>query len=246
MNKNPTRFIQLTDLHIRQNMDAILHEINPYQNLKLITTALQKENFDFILLSGDIADDGSKEAYQHIKNLLATLDKPIYALPGNHDDPKILSQELNYQKEIEINSDWKILALNSVVAGEHAGNLAAEELSFLKETIKKHADKNLMIALHHHPVSINSPWMDKYMLKNASAFLEVVLAAKNVRLVIFGHVHQVWEQTISQARFLSAPSTFIQFYPGAISAKYENLAPGYRWFEFDGATYYTGVQRIVL
>ena len=88
---------------------------------------------------------------------------------------------------------WLIILLDSRLENEHSGELTDTELEFLRTTLESNTDKHCLIALHHHPVSINSPWMDSMILKNTDDFLKVVDEFDNVRGIIWGHIHQRFE-----------------------------------------------------
>jgi 3',5'-cyclic AMP phosphodiesterase CpdA len=45
---------------------------------------------DFVIISGDLVDPPSKEAYDHLLALLSSLEIPFAAVPGNHDDPDLM------------------------------------------------------------------------------------------------------------------------------------------------------------
>jgi hypothetical protein len=71
------RFVILTDVHIgSRGRDALLQiavdDIN----------ALEPE---FVILPGDITEDGEPEQFLQVKSILDGLNCPFYAVPGNHD-----------------------------------------------------------------------------------------------------------------------------------------------------------------
>ena len=43
-----------------------------------------------MVVTGDVAESGSAREYERARELLAPLPMPVYALPGNHDDPDVL------------------------------------------------------------------------------------------------------------------------------------------------------------
>ena len=48
----------------------------------------EENNVDFIILTGDISDDGSIHSYQYVANLFEKMNKKIYFINGNHDIKK--------------------------------------------------------------------------------------------------------------------------------------------------------------
>ena len=66
-----------------------------------------------------------------------------------------------------------------------------------------------------------------------------------VKAVLWGHVHQEFDQQAAGIRWLATPSTCIQFTPRSADFAVEEKAPGYRWLRLyaDGQLE-TGVSRV--
>ena len=92
---------------------------------------------------------------------------------------------------------------------------------------------------------MGSAWMDKIGLQNADALAAVIQRHRHVRAVLWGHVHQESDRTIDGVRYLSSPSTCVQFLPGSKDFALDLQAPGYRWLDLhaDGSID-TGVSRV--
>ena len=90
--------------------------------------------------------------------------------------------------------EWQFVMLDSSVPGKVFGALAESELAFLSETLEQHPDIPAVIALHHHPVDIGSDWMEKIGLTNRDAFWQVLDRFPQVRIVLWGHIHQEHER----------------------------------------------------
>ena len=73
--------------------------------------------------------------------------------------------------------------------------------------------------------------MDKIGLTNPEPFWQIVDRHPQVKVVLWGHVHQDFERTRNGVELLATPSTCIQFTSGSDDFAVEPLAPGYRWFE---------------
>lgn len=96
-----------------------------------------------------------------------------------------------------------------------------------------------MVCLHHHPVDIGSDWMEKIGLKNRDAFWQVIDRHPQVKVVLWGHIHQDLQQQRNGVQLLASPSTCIQFARGSSDFAVEPLAPGYRWFELEASGDYS-------
>jgi Icc protein len=155
-----------------------------------------------------------------------------------------LKRGIKLDKSISLTPEWQILLLNTQMEKEHWGYLAESETAFLANNLKALQQKNILIFMHHHPISIASPWMDNYQLRNSDTFLATIRPYHNIQAVAFGHVHQVFDKVIAEKRYLSAPSTHIQFHPGAKKRQFDSLAPGYRWFKIHPNFYESGINRL--
>ena len=101
-----------------------------------------------------------------------------------------------------------------------------------------------MVALHHHPVSVDCDWLEDIGLRNASSFWDVIDRHPQVKIVLWGHVHQEIDRQRGSVRLLSTPSTCVQFMPASADFGLEPIAPGYRWLNLYGSgDFETGVVR---
>ena len=133
-------------------------------------------------------------------------------LLGNHDHIDNLlqvSREYNASDRHVIQCGWQFVMLDSSVPGKVFGALAESELAFLSETLEQHPDIPAVIALHHHPVDIGSDWMEKIGLTNRDAFWQVLDRFPQVRIVLWGHIHQEHERERNGVQLLATPSTCI-------------------------------------
>ena len=225
--------IQLTDTHISAAGDELLAGVNTTATLlDVIASVNRRESDDIVLLTGDLANTPSVKTYKKLAELLHRIKLPVFCLPGNHDDPQLMQQFLNTDNISTTNfltcGSWSVVLLNTRLAGEDAGYLSAGELLFLDETLKRSADKHVLICLHHHPVSIHSPWMDAMGLKNSEAMFDILDRYENVRGVIWGHIHQAFTASRNETLLLGSPSTCIQFLPGSNETGIDTKPPAYR------------------
>jgi Icc protein len=88
-----------------------------------------------------------------------------------------------------------------------------------------------MVCLHHHPVPMDSRWLDSVGLTNAAQFLNTIDRHQNVRAIVWGHVHQTHDSLRKGVRLLATPSTCAQFLPRAQDFTVDQRPPGYRTLE---------------
>ncbi len=107
-----------------------------------------------------------------------------------------------------------------------------DDADLLFRSLARHPAPHAMLFLHHHPVSIGSPWIDRIALRNAEALFEVVdRHAPKVRAIVFGHVHQELEAERAGVRLIGTPATCIQFAPTTERLVVDDLPPAYRWLD---------------
>ncbi|MEX0951495.1 MAG: phosphodiesterase, partial [Gammaproteobacteria bacterium] len=116
---------------------------------------------------------------------------------------------------------------------EHAGELPASELDWLEQQLK-HNTLPTLVALHHPPVKIDSPWMDGMRLRNPDDFFRVIDRHAHVRAVVWGHIHQVYETRRDYVQLLGCPSTCVQFEPQSQEYATDTAGPGYRCLYLQG------------
>lgn len=247
------RFVQLSDLHLRADRNFMYQEINPFQNFQKILLDLEtlQPKPDFIIISGDLADDQEPEVYLDVADFIAHLQIPFYWIGGNHDIPSKMSeiapQTQVKQEKAFVFQHIKFILLNSVEPNctESFGELSNEELDFLQKELESSQNIPIIIALHHHPVKVNSAYMDKMMLKDADKFLQLLKNYPNVKAVIFGHIHCETAQNIDGIWFLSCPSAAQQFKIGERFAL-DDMPMGFRIFDVDRqGNLQTKVRRLV-
>jgi Icc protein len=141
--------------------------------------------------------------------------------------------------------NWRIVLLDSSVAGSVAGQLADQQLALLDQALASAGDRHILITLHHHPVDIGCDWMRPLGLRNAEQLLQRVAADPRIKVVLWGHVHQDFDQQLGHTRLLATPSTCVQFAPASTDFSTDTQAPGYRWLRLqaDGSLQ-TGVERL--
>lgn len=242
------RLIQLSDCHLLADPAALSRDFNTHESLRKILEYIKSQDqADGFILTGDISQDRSAQSYRNLNALLSCTPKPTYALPGNHDDALVMREQLSAQcvHSAEL-GNWQVLLLDSQVTGEAFGEISQADLNWLSLWLKTSTDKPTLIAVHHQPVPVGSQWTDQIMLQNGDQLLNVLKDYSNVKGLIFGHVHQEFDQQFEHIRILGSPSTCFQFKANVDEFSVdESLQPGYRWIELkDDGQLETGVVRL--
>jgi len=247
----PVRLVQISDTHLFADPTRKFGGVTTLASLERVLGFIWNADspVDAVLATGDLAHDGSREAYAAFQRTLAERQVPVYCLPGNHDDPAHLAEVLATgsvrRTETALLDAWQIILLDSRVAGHDGGRLGAERLHRLEAELERRLGHHVLIGLHHHPVPMGSEWLDGMGLADAAALFAVVDRFPAVRAIVWGHVHQEFDGERNGVRLLAAPSTCVQFRPDTERYAKDRRAPGYRWLELrpDG-TIVTAVRRV--
>ena len=184
------------------------------------------------LITGDLIQDESKEAYDRFRELLLPLNMRMHCVPGNHDvrdlmRPICARPPFSYCAKEEI-GDWLIVGLDSCVDGNAGGEIASDEFDRLDVIVEASPAKHIMINLHHPPVPMGSTWLDTVTLSNGEKLLERLQSFGRVRLLLFGHVHQPYDAMHLGIQVVGTPSTCRQFKPGSDDFDVDDRSPAYR------------------
>lgn len=239
------RLVQLSDCHLLADSTRSYRGIDPWANFQRVWQAARAWKPDIVLLTGDLREDSSTLPYEHISRLLGN-EVPLLALPGNHDDPSvmkkwfplgpwegILSHELAH---------WQLVLLDSTTPGRVDGALTGKILRDVGQTVARGKAPHVLIALHHQPVSVDSPWIDRWPLRNPGPFLELIDGEDRIRCVVWGHIHQCFEEKRGETHLLGCLSTAANTVGGTRKFVHDKKGPGCRWLILEpGGGIETGV-----
>ena len=230
------RLIQFTDPHLYADPRESLRGVATLPALTAALMSAQKREWppDALLVTGDLVQD-DPGGYPHLRRLLGVLGLPVLCLPGNHDEPEAMRQELGGKPfvlggHVDLGR-WRIILLDSCIPGVASGALSAAELAALDAALASAGTRHCLVALHHHPVPMASRWLDRVGLTNAAEFLHTIDAHPNVRAIVWGHVHQAYDGVRKGVRLLATPSTCAQFLPNADDFAVDRRPPAYRTLE---------------
>lgn len=140
---------------------------------------------------------------------------------------------------------WCIIMLNSHVAGAVSGTLPIAELQFLEQQLSAAGHAHVLICLHHNCLPVDAAWLQQHALTNPQDLFAIVDRFKQVKAVLFGHIHQEYQRSRNGVGYFGSPSTCIQFHPSKADFALDDLNPGYRWLELcSNGEVLTGVKRV--
>ena len=194
------KVIQLSDLHLTGS-GAELFGSSPLVRLQLAIDSVLADHTDadFCLLTGDLADAGSDDAYAALAAALCRLPMPAHLLPGNHDSRDVLRRHFpqlpanngGFLQTALATPAGRFLLLDTVEAGAPWGSYCAERREWLTRQLAAAGDLPLYIAMHHPPLAFGIPSMDQFALRDAEALWSLLAPHKSrIRHLFFGHVHR--------------------------------------------------------
>lgn len=180
------RFVQLTDLHLTGT--------NPHPTEDLLRSIAQinaTDSLDFVLVTGDLTEEGDREALLKVKECLDLLRYPYHVVMGNHETKWSESgctafQEIFGEERFAfMHKGIQFLGFNSGPLLRMAyGHVGPHDLRWIKNTIKSYQQPVMLVT--HYPI----------LPGDVDNWYEVTDAVKpyNIRLFIGGHYHRNMNQ----------------------------------------------------
>ena len=230
------RITHFTDPHLYSDEHESLRGVATLPSLMAALAHARARDWppDALLVTGDLVQD-DPGGYAHFRRLFGALGLPVLCVPGNHDEPAAMRRELAgapfvLDGFVDLGR-WRIVLLDTCIPGSASGALSAPALAQLDNALATAGKRHCLVSLHHHPVPMSSRWLDRVGLTNANEFLHTIDAHRNVRAVVWGHVHQNYDALRKGVRLLATPSTCAQFAPNSDDFAVDRRPPGYRTFE---------------
>ncbi|MCG6113943.1 MAG: phosphodiesterase [Mesorhizobium sp.] len=156
---------------------------------------------DVVLFTGDLGDKGTPQEYVRIRELLSVLEIPLFVIPGNHDKRDAMLEAFADVAYLPRGSAFfhyavedypiRLVGLDTVAPQEFgAGELCAERLAWLDETLAAAPDRPTIIFMHHPPFDTGIGHMDRIKCANGPALAELVARHPQVERILCGHVHR--------------------------------------------------------
>lgn len=210
---------QISDLHVTAKGKKLYDRIDTIGHLRNAVRHLNdlQPRPDFVIISGDLVDEGSMAEYEMLRDLLSGLSTPYVLMPGNHDERGNLRRAFADHSYLPKNGEFiqyaiedqplLILALDTLIPGEGGGRLCPARLEWLAALLEAHRSRPTLIAMHHPPFVTGVEGMDDIKCENGAALGAIVARHPQVERIVCGHVHRPicvrWHGTV----VTTAPST---------------------------------------
>lgn len=199
-NDKEIRFIVVGDPHIKSSNSG---SDRGNSRLEQIVDFVDSSNVDFVVLLGDIADDGKNKTYVIAKNIMKNSTKPYYTVAGNHDvAPGSGNFEANFgpMEHIENVKGYQLIFPGIYFEGN---NKLHWSFDFGK------VDKNVSTLVFMHGPTVNPPAGDATCNWGADFFGYGQSMQPNLDnfpgliAEFTGHVHYDTDQTIKGVRYVT-------------------------------------------
>ncbi|MFA4914822.1 MAG: metallophosphoesterase [Burkholderiaceae bacterium] len=245
----PVHLVQLSDCHLLADACGTKRDVNVRQSLHDVVAQIRADGMrpDALLATGDIAHDGSSQAYAHFQAAVQDLAPSVRVTPGNRDNPAVLRASLPHWAEpvLDLGTHWRVIMLDTTVPGARHGHLNGAQFAMLDEAVAQAGDRHILVAMHHNPVIDMGEAIDTAMLDNARIMLTHLTAWHQARVLLWGHVHRAYDCRVDNMRLLACPATSFQYTVEADQYVIDPIAPGYRWLKlYNDGSIATGVKRV--
>ena len=214
---------QITDFHVIEPGRRLFDTIDTGRGLARAVERINQlpRQPDAVVMTGDLVNWATAAEYDHLRTLLAPLKAPFYVLPGNHDDRDQIRKafadhdylpaegpSLHYAVDL---GPVRLIALDTLVPGRVGGRLSGDGIAWLEAELAAASGRPTLIAMHHPPVPIGIPFMDRIGLEEPEAFARLVEANPAVERILCGHAHRPVQVRLGATIVNVCPSTAHQF-----------------------------------
>lgn len=150
---NAERFVILSDLHVvpgnanEAKLQEVIAEVNSGQE-------------NLVIVSGDLTNEGSDEQLTNVKRLLDEIKKPIFVIPGNHENnwsQSACKTFVDLWGSDRFVAETDSLVIVGINCGPYMkmgdGHIKQEDLFWLNNTLSSYADTGKkVLSVCHYPL----------------------------------------------------------------------------------------------
>lgn len=185
-----TKIAVLSDIHVSPG-----DENGP--KLRETIAEINASDAELVIITGDLTNRGSNAELDNVKEILDTLEKPYYAIPGNHETNWSESAARRFPQLFGAERfafRWKNLVLIGLSSGPYLkmgdGIVRSEDLAYLREKLAELAGNGEPVLLFiHYPLAPE--------LSNGETVAKILKREPyRILAVVSGHTHQLFRREI--------------------------------------------------
>ena len=152
--QEPFTFAQITDIHLNSN------DPQPLQYLMTSIDDINKNPaIDFVLVTGDLADNGDNASLEQLASALKHLNKKYYVLTGNHETTWSESGMAKFSQLFgseRMQFEHKGMLFLGFTSGPFIkmalGHVAPQDISWVADEVRQHGKGKHVIIATHYPM----------------------------------------------------------------------------------------------
>ena len=199
------KIIQITDTHLRGDNLLSFGKCDTSTTVRKAVEYFQKMQEkdlpDMFIATGDLADNGNHTAYGKIHDYFSDLPRPVFCVPGNHDNRADMLRLLG-DKMCPVKDDIapyicytvegypvRIICIDTIVQGKHWGGITEKVADWLEAKLDEQPRKKTLIFTHHPPFDTGMGFMDEGF-ENIGRLEDILTRHKNHIQLCCGHMHR--------------------------------------------------------
>lgn len=216
---------QITDTHILDRTSDHPSQKNREDWLRQCVADINQQKPDAVIFTGDTVQHGLPEEYAVLRESLASLEPPLYVVPGNRDDAANLRSAFGDKPYLSDVTDFvqyvidehavHLIALDSTLSGERKGVFSEDRQNWLDARLSERTDQPVILFMHHPPFDVHDHYIGGYRRPEDAAALEAVVSRHpQVQALICGHVHWPIEREWAGTQARIMPSVAVDLRKG--------------------------------
>lgn len=196
------RIIQISEFHLRSDGKLSFQKCDTQdlvtKTIDYLCNLPEYDLPDFFVVSGDLAEGGTREGLVMVREQLERLPRPSYVIPGNHDKRDLYLEMLPNHAPVKPDiepficytlDDYPVrcIFIDTSIPDTHWGGVADEVADWLEKELLKDISRPTIVFGHHPPFTTGLPAMDEGF-ENKERLAEVLQKHPNV-IFCCGHLH---------------------------------------------------------
>lgn len=219
------KIAQISDTHILARSSELAQAPRRAENLRRCVADINRQRPDAVVHTGDTVQHGLPEEYEHLREILAPLEAPLYVIPGNRDKRDALRAAFGDHAYLPKDGDFlhytvedhplRLVALDSTAAQERKGVYCRQRQAWLRGALGAAPDRPTVLLIHHPPFDIDDHYIGGYRRPGEAEDLAAVVGRHpQVLRLLCGHVHCPTQRSWAGTQASTMPSVAVDVRKG--------------------------------